>query len=1560
MNKFRIFILFVLVVALGWAFPAHGTVHAAPLLDGTTHSGVLATDETWYASGNPHTIDGSLTVPAGITLTLQPGVVVHLVNNGGYGQVGLLTINGTLTAVGSSADHILFTSGADSAPGEWGGLIVSGGSAQLAYAEVRYAGYGWTCTNISYSAVCVQNAGTLSIDYTDFHDNSGPAGTGSLDGAVAAYSASDADLINLSITHSTFQNNGLLASGSFYPVLLNGPGIRLVMAGNTFTANQVNRVLLQNNPLKTQTSAILTDQVGLEAYELYPAYLSNHIVPVGSTLTVEPGVKLLTHPGAWSTGYAIIVEGTLIVQGTEADPIVMDGTDPAWGWGGLIVQGAGSAATLEHTEVLHGGHPNGSNPYSNVAALSGGRVSISHSRIADNVLGSSNYASGVIHLADGSLSLTDSTISNTMTSGVQFYAVYAAGANSALEMTGNTFSGNSINAVLLGVDGLAGTRNTLRPQTGLLGYDFGVPYSSDTYTLLPAGNLTLEPGTTVRGVVGPWNKGAIFKVQGQLNASGTADEPVIFQAVDDALPAAWGGIYVNGGTANLVYVTVRNAGRGQGYPYLGTSPSLSVDADGHLSVYGALISNNQNFGWDDTTVTVDNATASIRNSTFSNNGNPNEKDYPVSVSGAASKLTLSGNQFDIAGYKRVLLKNNAMTGADFSLPRLDGLEGYELSGKITVPAGVTLTVQPGAKIMGGWGSGLMINGGLVARSKPGQEIVFTSSTDDGTPGQWAGVIFSGTGAHGVLDGVSLRCGGAAMSGYYEPLGTLIMKDLAPNAVQVLRSQISNSETAAWQIVNSNVTQNTILDGNRVLSNPGDGLRISGTSQVILANTVALDTVGSGIITQSGAQAALLHTTLAGNTYGLSAKGSSSLTLTNTILSQNTVGASVDAGSTINLSSTLWDANTTPTLGSGTLVNTTPYSGPAALAPSDGYHLTLYSQALAKGQSTGISTDVDGRSRPQPAGSSPDLGADEFNQSAVTEMTAEKVALPPVWINLPDAGGNPSGELVQQYWIRYLYGSDDPSDTPVNVTVVDTLPAGLNFESEVHTPAMRFLKTGQVLQWETDQPVSPGQGLFIRIDTRDTAPVAGSTYTNTAALTAGSQNFNLSAETEVPIFAPLITWPVNGELCAQEDSSLEVKGSAQPGTTVKIYEYGTLKGQAVTDAQGLFTVAYSGSLAGTDVILNARACNGANCSEPTSVTLTPAQSFWCPQRSSWSGTPSGGPLAGRHLEFGFLDQNGYASSSEWWIEGVLGFSNTQLHLHSCGCPPSSGTTSHPTQMWVEADGVTYAAAVGSSFPDYHFDITGSAHNVTFWAQCEYDEDDEHIIKKIDDHGHIVIDPDGYVFDSTLGFDAADPTANVLPGSTVTCMANIPEWGGWVPWPAHLYLNQVNPQVVGANGYFSFFTPPGEYYLQVDPPAGYQPWRSPVVTVVNKIVHVNVPITPTSAAETFTLTSSTAGISQPNFTVPVGAQVRWVAALSPLEDASDLIGTSTDPVLHLLSDPDPFASIDGWDSGRMIPGESYTRQFNTQGTYTYTDGAGHTASVHVVPAGTQKIFLPILRK
>jgi hypothetical protein len=110
---------------------------------------------------------------------------------------------------------------------------------------------------------------------------------------------------------------------------------------------------------------------------------------------------------------------------------------------------------------------------------------------------------------------------------------------------------------------------------------------------------------------------------------------------------------------------------------------------------------------------------------------------------------------------------------------------------------------------------------------------------------------------------------------------------------------------------------------------------------------------------------------------------------------------------------------------------------------------------------------------------------------------------------------------------------------------------------------------------------------------------------------------------------------------------------------------------------------------------------------------------------------------------------------------------------------------------------------------------------------------------------LIDPDGYVFDVTKGFDPDNPSQNAVPGVTVTCMVWMPKWGGWTEWPAALYDNQVNPQVTGADGYFSFFTPPGDYYLKVDAIDGYQPWRSPVIHVVDDIVHVNVPYTPLPA-------------------------------------------------------------------------------------------------------------------
>ena len=58
-----------------------------------------------------------------------------------------------------------------------------------------------------------------------------------------------------------------------------------------------------------------------------------------------------------------------------------------------------------------------------------------------------------------------------------------------------------------------------------------------------------------------------------------------------------------------------------------------------------------------------------------------------------------------------------------------------------------------------------------------------------------------------------------------------------------------------------------------------------------------------------------------------------------------------------------------------------HTGDPAFAP-DGYHLTVGSAAVDKGVDAGVATDIDGDSRPAPAGTHPDLGADEINQQRV--------------------------------------------------------------------------------------------------------------------------------------------------------------------------------------------------------------------------------------------------------------------------------------------------------------------------------------------------------------------------------------------------------------------------------------------------------------------------------------------------------------------------------------------------------------------------------------------------
>lgn len=187
----------------------------------TAVSGGIYTNTTWTKAGSPYTILDTVVVFPGVTLTINPGVVVRFANN-----KRLELRQASIVASGTNTDSIVFTSAAAApGPGSWGSIYLNAGlgTANFSHCSFHYASnaidfasaspLNVTSCNFSFNRNAIKGGsptagGAVSIDSCIFFGNTAY-------GVDLTYYGSGGTGYYISINHSLFSNNETGFSGQY-------------------------------------------------------------------------------------------------------------------------------------------------------------------------------------------------------------------------------------------------------------------------------------------------------------------------------------------------------------------------------------------------------------------------------------------------------------------------------------------------------------------------------------------------------------------------------------------------------------------------------------------------------------------------------------------------------------------------------------------------------------------------------------------------------------------------------------------------------------------------------------------------------------------------------------------------------------------------------------------------------------------------------------------------------------------------------------------------------------------------------------------------------------------------------------------------------------------------------------------------------------------------------------------------------------------------------------------------------------------------------------------------
>ncbi|MBL9129127.1 MAG: right-handed parallel beta-helix repeat-containing protein, partial [Verrucomicrobiales bacterium] len=713
--------------------------------------GAISGAQAWTYVGIPYFLTTNLVVDTAGTLTLGPGTIVRMAPGAYLSVTGKLLVNGTAEApviltsakddsAGGDAHHDGTQDNQAPQAGDWQSLQFNTGSdaSVVQHLEVRYAGMTAPRNNDLRNTIQIGNSASPTLRNVRIR-----------------FAASHG--VRVETARPILENIDVRFGQGvpFYFALAADP----IVSGLTASDNKTEGLWIDGGQLVTPRRWAVTSMPYLVT--------TNLRIGADATLTLGPGVVVKMAPGAW-----LAANGKLVTEGTLEAPVILTAQkdDSAGGdtfhdgntgtaaprpgdWQAIYFETGSTDSVLNYTDIRYAGQtaPNNNDSRPSIDIAAGLSPTLRNVRIRDG------FSHAIYAKAGSSPVLRQVHAENSR----GFALVLDMGTTPVIE--GVTGSGNANNAIYIGSGQIQGDRT----------WDYGpLPlWIGGNLRLATDAKLTVAPGTVVKMSDGAW-----VALNGNLQALGTAERPIVWTSIHD--DAAGGDSNGNGSASTPI------RGSWQAFYFEnGSSPSV---LDHVVIRYPGQTSPNNN----DPRPAIDIAaelTPTLRNLVVED-----AFDNGMNIAGGAKPL-LESVQVRRVGRFVLSLANSAdpvvrnLTGTSNGLNAIfvaSGTFGADrtwdygtlpiwLGGNLRVGANTKFTIAPGTVVKVADGAWIAINGTLQARGTADRPIVITGIRDDSaggdsngngsastaTPGDWQSIYVEPPSTGSVLEYAEIRFAG---------------------------------------------------------------------------------------------------------------------------------------------------------------------------------------------------------------------------------------------------------------------------------------------------------------------------------------------------------------------------------------------------------------------------------------------------------------------------------------------------------------------------------------------------------------------------------------------------------------------------------------------------------------------------------------------------------------------------------------------------------------------------------------------------------------------------------